>query len=123
MVNFRHNIVEHEKMLQWDPVLGKQAYLERDQTVSSNYRTFYGQMWAGYLSQYSVWLRTTAGRSGFDPRQRWKDFSSILCVQTGSGAHPASCTMGAGGLFRGDKARPGRDADHSPPSTAEVVNE
>jgi hypothetical protein len=23
-----------------------------------------------------------------------KDFSSNLCVQTGSGAHPASCTMG-----------------------------
>jgi hypothetical protein len=23
----------------------------------------------------------------------------------------------------GDKARPGRDADHSPPSNAEVVNE
>jgi hypothetical protein len=28
-----------------------------------------------------------------------KDFSSNLCVQTGSGAHPASCTMGAAGLF------------------------
>jgi hypothetical protein len=26
-----------------------------------------------------------------------KDFSSILCVQTGSEAHPASCTMGTGG--------------------------
>jgi hypothetical protein len=26
-----------------------------------------------------------------------KDFSSNLCVQTGSGAHPASCTMGTGG--------------------------
>jgi hypothetical protein len=38
-----------------------------------------------------------------------KDFSSSLCVQTGSEAHPASCTMGTGG-----KSRPGRDADHSP---------
>jgi hypothetical protein len=47
-----------------------------------------------------------------------KDFSSSLCVQTGSGAHPASCTMGTGG-----KARPGCDADHSPPSSAEVDNE
>jgi hypothetical protein len=27
------------------------------------------------------------------------DFSSSLCVQTGSGAHPASCTMGTGGSF------------------------
>jgi hypothetical protein len=52
-----------------------------------------------------------------------KDFSSILCVQTGSGAHPASCPMGTGGPFPGGKARPGRDADHSPPSSAEVENE
>jgi hypothetical protein len=27
-----------------------------------------------------------------------KDFSSILCVQTGSGAHPASYPMGTGGV-------------------------
>jgi hypothetical protein len=52
-----------------------------------------------------------------------KDFSSSLCVQTGSGAHPASCTIGTGVLSPGIKARPGRDADHSPPSSAEVVNE
>jgi hypothetical protein len=44
-----------------------------------------------------------------------KDFSSILCVQTGSGAHPASFPMGTGGLSPGVKARPGCDADHSPP--------
>jgi hypothetical protein len=31
--------------------------------------------------------------------------------------------MGTGGPFPGSKARPGRDADHSPPSSAEVVNE
>jgi hypothetical protein len=52
-----------------------------------------------------------------------KDFFSSLCVQTGSGAHPASCTMGTGGPFPGGKARPGRDADHSPLSSAEVENE
>jgi hypothetical protein len=52
-----------------------------------------------------------------------KDFSSSLCVQTGSWAHPASCTMGTGGPFPGSKARPERDADHSPPSSAEVENE
>jgi hypothetical protein len=51
------------------------------------------------------------------------DFSSSLCVQTGSGAHPASCTVGTGGPFPGGKARPGRDADHSPPSSAEVKYE
>jgi hypothetical protein len=52
-----------------------------------------------------------------------KEFSSILCVQTGSGAHPASCTMGTEGPFPGAKAWPGRDADHSPPSSAEVEYE
>jgi hypothetical protein len=52
-----------------------------------------------------------------------KDFSSSLCVQTGSGAHPASCTMGTGVLSQGVKARPGRDAYHSPPPSAEVENE
>jgi hypothetical protein len=30
-----------------------------------------------------------------------KDFSSSLCVQTGSGAHLASCTIGTGGPFPG----------------------
>jgi hypothetical protein len=52
-----------------------------------------------------------------------RDFSSSLCVQTGSGAHPASCPMGTGGPFPGGKARPGRDADNSLPSSAEVENE
>jgi hypothetical protein len=31
--------------------------------------------------------------------------------------------MGTGGPLPGGKARPGRDADHSPPSSAEVQNE
>jgi hypothetical protein len=52
-----------------------------------------------------------------------EDFSSSLCVQTGSGAHPASCTVGTGGPFPVGKARPGRDADQSPSSSAEVENE
>jgi hypothetical protein len=49
-----------------------------------------------------------------------QDFPYSLFVQTGSGAHPASCTMGIGGPFPGGKARPGRDADHSPPPSTEV---
>jgi hypothetical protein len=44
-----------------------------------------------------------------------EDFSSSPCVQTGSGAHLDP--MGTGGPFPGGKARPGRDADHSPPSS------
>jgi hypothetical protein len=52
-----------------------------------------------------------------------EDFSPNPCAQTGSGAHPASCTVGTGGSFPGGKARPGRDADHSLPSSAEVKKE
>jgi hypothetical protein len=33
-----------------------------------------------------------------------KDFSSNLCVQTGSQTHQASCTMGTGGPFPGAKS-------------------
>jgi hypothetical protein len=36
-----------------------------------------------------------------------KDFSSIVFVQTGSGVHPASCTMGTGGPFPGGKSAAG----------------
>jgi hypothetical protein len=32
-----------------------------------------------------------------------EDFSSSLCLQTSSGAHPASCTVGTGGPFPGVK--------------------
>jgi hypothetical protein len=52
-----------------------------------------------------------------------EDFSFNLCVQTGSGAHPVSYTMDTGGSFPGGKARPGRDANHSPASSAEVKKE
>jgi hypothetical protein len=52
-----------------------------------------------------------------------EDISSSLCVQTGSVVHLSSCTMGTGGYFTGGKVRPGRDVDHSPPSSAEVKNE
>jgi hypothetical protein len=48
------------------------------------------------------------------------DFSS---GQTGSGAPPASYAMGTGGPFPGGKARLGREAGHSSPSSAEVKNE
>jgi hypothetical protein len=52
-----------------------------------------------------------------------KDLSSILRVQTSSEVHPASYPMGTRCRFLGDKARPGREADHSPPSNIEIKNE
>jgi hypothetical protein len=82
----------------------------------------------------NIWSRVSSGSTvadyGLDDRAigvrspaETKDFSSSLCVETGSGAHPASCTMGTGGPFIGCKARPERDVDHSPSSSAEVKNE
>jgi hypothetical protein len=65
----------------------------------------------------------TTGQLRFDPWQRQEDFSSNLCVQIGSGAHPASCTMGTGSTFPRGKVWPGHDLDHSPPSSAEIMNE
>jgi hypothetical protein len=48
-------------------------------------------------------------------------FSLHPRVQNGSGAHPASYPMDTRGSFPGVK-RPGREADHSPPSSADVKN-
>jgi hypothetical protein len=66
------------------------------------------------LDDRAIGVRSPAGE---------KDFSYSLFVQTGSEAHPASYTMDTGGPFPGAKARPGREADHSPPSSAEVEYE
>jgi hypothetical protein len=44
------------------------------------------------LDDQAIGVRLSAGA---------KDFSSNLCVQSGSGAHPAPCTMGTGGPFPG----------------------
>jgi hypothetical protein len=48
-------------------------------------------------------------------------FAASPCVQTDTGAHPASYPMGTGGSFPGAKMRPW----HWPltPSSAEVKNE
>jgi hypothetical protein len=48
-----------------------------------------------------------------------QDFSLFHSVQTGPEAHPPSYPVGTWGSFLGIK-RPGREADHSPPSSAEV---
>ena len=58
-------------------------------------------LWAGCRSRYSDWLR--AGRSG-DRTPVEARFSAP--IQTGPGAHPASCTMGTGS-FPGVKSSRG----------------
>ena len=65
----------------------------------------------------SVGIGTRYGMDGPGIESRWgRDFSSP--VQTGPGAHPASCTVGTVS-FPGVK-RPGRGVDHPPPYGAEV---
>jgi hypothetical protein len=82
-------------------------------TVSASYDSFrYLTIFFG-LSRYSDSLR--AGRFG-DRILVGARFPAP--VQTGSGAQPASYTMGAGS-FQGVK-RPGRGVDHPPPLSAEV---
>jgi hypothetical protein len=55
------------------------------------------------VAQFMLCLATewTTRRSRFNPRQGRKDFSSLLRVQAGSGAHPASCPMCTGGPVSG----------------------
>jgi len=62
------------------------------------------------VSDHRLDDRTIRVRSG----QRQKDFSSRLCVQTSSQAHPASYPMCTRGPFPGSKVQLGCDTDHSP---------
>jgi hypothetical protein len=68
----------------------------------------------GWFSRYSDGLR--AGRPGFDSRHRF------FCTPRRPGrlwSPPILLSNGYRGAFPGLK-RPGREADHSPPSSAEV---
>jgi hypothetical protein len=66
----------------------------------------------------SVGIATGYGLDGLGIESRW-GARFFAHVQTGPGVHPASCTMGTGSS-PGVK-RPGRDADHTPPSSAEIT--
>jgi hypothetical protein len=69
------------------------CYAERREPGSS------GSIVSDYgLDDRTIGVRSPAGA---------KDFFSILCVQTGSGAHPASCPLGTGGPIPGGKSAAG----------------
>jgi hypothetical protein len=68
------------------------------------------QRWAKGLDDRGSRVGFPAGAGNFSLHHR---------VQNGSGAHPASYPMGARGSSPGDMW-PGRETDHSPPSSAEV---
>jgi hypothetical protein len=86
----------------------KYLYIERSRGSSVSIVSDYG------LDDRAIGVRSPAGA---------KDFSSSLCVQTGSGATQPPVQWVPGVFSPGVKARPERDIDHSPPSSAEVVNE
>jgi len=66
----------------------------------------------------SVGIATLYGLDGMGIEYRWeRDFSAS--VQTGPGAHPASCTVGTGSLSQGVKW-PVDGADHPTPSNANI---
>jgi hypothetical protein len=58
---------------------------------------------------------TTHWTKGVRSLAESRDISSSLCVQTGSWGPPSHLSNGYRGPLLGGKARPGCDADHSPP--------
>jgi hypothetical protein len=81
------------RSIEWmDIIIYNYIYIIRSRVISGSIVSDYG------LDDRAIWVRFPAGA---------KDFSCILCVQTGSGAHPASCTMGTGGPFPGGKSAAG----------------
>jgi len=69
-------------------------------------------------SSVGIATELRAGRSGI--KSRWGQ--DIPSAQTDPGAHPASCKMGTGS-FQGGKVRPRRAANHSPLSSAAVMED
>ena len=67
----------------------------------------------------SVGIATDYGLDG--PGSNPSGDETFPPVQTGPGAYPASCKMGTGSFW--GKVRPGRAADHSPPSSAADMEE
>jgi hypothetical protein len=61
--------------------------------------------------------------SGFDPRQGQRIFPLTSVSRPALGPTQSPVQWVPGVLSSGVKARPGHNADHSPPSSAEVMNE
>jgi hypothetical protein len=81
-------------------------------------------MGAGIAHSVRVYCLTTDWMTRVRSPAKIKDISSSLCVQTGSGAHPASCPIGTGGHFPGIKRDRGVTlTTHSIIYSAEVKNE
>jgi hypothetical protein len=70
--------------------------------LCSNKINLYTTVHMNRAAQSVQWLATDWATRPLSPTEA-EDVSSTLCVQTGSGAHPASCTMGTGALSPGAK--------------------
>jgi hypothetical protein len=74
---------------------------------------------SGCRSRYSDWLRPGRPRGRSSSPDRVKNFLFSTSSRPGSGVHPTSYPMGTGSSFQ-DVKRQGREADRSPPVSAEV---
>jgi hypothetical protein len=74
------------------------------------------------VTQSVQWL-TTDWQTGVWSLAGAKDFYSSLCVQTLSGEHPASHSMGTRGPYSGSEMWTRCEVDHSPSSSAKVKNQ
>jgi hypothetical protein len=73
----------------------------------------------GWRSRYSDWLRAGRTRDGSSSPGRVKKFLFSTSFRPGMGPTQPPIQWVPGALFSGVK-RPGREADHSAPTTAEV---
>jgi hypothetical protein len=99
----------------WDDQFREVKAVERGQ--SWPILGYYPGNW--WLSRYSDWLGAARSDVRGSIPGGVRNVSLRHRVQTGSWAHPASYPMGTRVSFSGGKW-PGREADHSPPSSAEV---
>jgi hypothetical protein len=91
---------------QWVPVWSEGRLCDRRADISSFNCNI---LWVFHTNTHtggagvvlSVQCLTTDWATGVRSLTEAEDFSSSLCVQTGSGANPASCTFGTGSPFSG----------------------
>jgi hypothetical protein len=93
--------------------------------ASATQTTITKNIWKNYIlflaiSVSSVWLQ--AGWPGFDPRQGQRIFPLASVSRPALRPTQPPVQWVTGSIPEGN-AQPGRDADHSPPSSTEVKNE
>jgi hypothetical protein len=87
---------------------------------SSNIKFITSTIWRAGITLSVYWLATGWTTEGSEFESLWgQEFSPLHIVQTCSGVHPTSYSMGTGGSFPRVK-RSGREVYHSPSTSAEV---